>query len=333
MIQEARVGVGILGKEGAHAAMSSDYVIHRFYHLVYLIFIQGRYNFYRTAKVVFFSFYKNMLYSLPQIYYSYYSLNTGQTLYIAIFQSTFNLLFVSLPPLVTGWYEKDLPDELVLANPASFRAFQRETIFDFPHFLGWLLVSLYQGTILYFFIHFAVLGSNDASGDVMQDGREIYLWLFGTEVLFAVIMLSNIKFITALEYITWVNVAASLLGVFLFILELIVFTFSYSENFSPTTYQILQQLFYTNLTWSYIAVALCACYLPTLLEHSIRALYYPTTAQKIKVRAWNGGQRAEDSIQPIDSGEAKGRGRSWRTVAAAVLLARSATVALLSQSV
>ena len=68
---EAKVGVGILGKEGAHAAMSADYVIHRFYHLIYLIFIQGRYNFYRTSKVCFFSFYKNMLYSLPQIYFSY----------------------------------------------------------------------------------------------------------------------------------------------------------------------------------------------------------------------------------------------------------------------
>lgn len=50
MIQESNVGIGILGKEGAHAALSSDYILHRFMHLIPLIFIHGRYNYYRTAK-------------------------------------------------------------------------------------------------------------------------------------------------------------------------------------------------------------------------------------------------------------------------------------------
>ena len=290
VIQEAKVGVGILGKEGAHAAMSADYVIHRFYHLVYLIFIQGRYNYYRTAKVCFFSFYKNMLYSLPQIYYSYYALNTGQTLYVAIFQSTFNLLYTSIPPLVAGWYEKDLPDDLVLAYPASFQKFKDETIFDFRHFFGWLLVSFYQGTVLYLFIHFAVMGSYDASGDIMQDGRDIYLWLYGTEILFAVILLANVKMLTALDYITWFNVGAALLGLALFFLALIIFSLHYSLSFSPDSYLILQHLFYTNLTWAYIAVALGACYLPTLLSHAVQSLYHPSTAQRLKVAAWNGGK-------------------------------------------
>ena len=231
-----------------------------------------------------------MLYSLPQIYYSYYALNTGQTLYVAIFQSTFNLLYTSIPPLVAGWYEKDLPDELVLAYPASYQAFKDETIFNFPNFLSWILVAFYQGTILYLFIHFAVLGSYDASGDVMQDGRDIYLWLFGTLILFAVILLSNLKMLTALDYITTFNVGASLLGVAIFIIALIIFSLEYVIDFSPDSYLLLQHLFYTNLTWAYIAVALGACYLPTLLTHAIRSLYFPTTAQRLKVQAWNGGQ-------------------------------------------
>ena len=290
MLLSSSVGVGILGKEGAHAAMSADYVIHRFYHLVYLVFIQGRYNYYRTAKVCFFSFYKNMLYSVPQIFYSYYALNTGQTLYVAIFQSTFNLLYTSLPPLVAGWYEKDLPDDLVLAYPQSYQAFKQETIFDFPHFLRWLMTAIYQGTVLYLFIHFAVIGSNDGSGDVMQDGRAVYLWLFGTLILFAVILLSNLKMISSLEYITWYNVGAALIGIALFILALIIFSVHYSMSFAPDSYYLLQYLFYTNLTWAYIAIALGACFLPTLLTHALRSLYYPNTAQKLKVQAWNGGQ-------------------------------------------
>ena len=292
------MGVGILGKEGAHAAMSADYVLHRFYHLIYLIFLQGRYNFYRTAKVCYFSFYKNMLYSVPQIFYSYYALNTGQTLYVAIFQSTFNLLYTSLPPLVAGWYEKDLPDDLVLAHPESYQSFKQETIFDFPHFARWILTSIYQGIVLYLFIHYAVMGSGNGGGDIMSDGREVYLWLYGTLILFAVILLSNLKMTTSLDYITWFNVGAAMLGVVLFLLALIIFSFHYSISFSPDSYLLLQHLFTTNLLWAYIAVAIGACYLPTLLSHALRSLYFPTTAQKLKVDAWNGGSVLRTVFNP-----------------------------------
>ena len=296
MIQEAKVGVGILGKEGAHAAMSADYVIHRFYHLIYLIFIQGRYNFYRTAKVCFFSFYKNMLYSLPQIYYSYWSLNTGQTLYIAIFQSTFNLFYTSIPPLVAGWYEKDLPDDLVLKYPETFRKFKEESYFTFREFFSWLLASFYQGTVLYLFIHYAVNGNDGNGGDIMADGKQFYLWLFGTEILFAVILLSNIKFITALDYITWLSVGASVFGLWMFILVMLVFTFFYSMSFTPDTYLILQHLFRTNVTWAYLALALGASYIPTLLSDAFKQLYYPTTSQMLKVAAFNGKENRPPSV-------------------------------------
>lgn len=296
MIQEAKVGVGILGKEGAHAAMSADYVIHRFYHLIYLIFIQGRYNYYRTAKVCFFSFYKNMLYSLPQVYYSFWALNTGQTLYIAIFQSTFNLFYTSIPPLVAGWYEKDLPDDLVLKYPESYRKFKEENIFTFREFFSWLLAAFYQGSVLYLFIHYAVNGNNNDSGDIMQDGREVYLWLYGTEILFAVILLSNIKFITSLDYITYYSIGASVFGVWMFILVMLIFTFYYSMGFTPDTYLILQHLFTTNLTWAYIALALGASYIPTVLADATRQLYYPSTSQMLKVAAFNGKENRPPSV-------------------------------------
>jgi phospholipid-translocating ATPase len=53
-------------------------VLHRFVHLLPLLFLHGRYNYYRTAKVVFFSFYKNMVFPVPIILFSFYSYNSGQ---------------------------------------------------------------------------------------------------------------------------------------------------------------------------------------------------------------------------------------------------------------
>jgi magnesium-transporting ATPase (P-type) len=48
---QSDVGIGILGREGAHAAMSSDFVIMRFFHLTRLLFVHGRYSYFRSAKV------------------------------------------------------------------------------------------------------------------------------------------------------------------------------------------------------------------------------------------------------------------------------------------
>jgi hypothetical protein len=121
----------------------------------------------------------------------------------------------------------------------------------------------------------------------MQDGRGMYLWLFGTIILFAVILLSNIKMLTSLHYITSFNVAASLVGVVFFILALVVCSLDYVVAFSSQSSLLFHHLFYTSLTWSYIAVALGVCYVPTILSYAVRNLYFPTTAQKLRVKAGN----------------------------------------------
>ena len=81
MIQESHVGIGILGKEGAHAAMSSDFVLKRFNHLRRLICVHGRNNYWRTTQVVMFSFYKNLAFPLPLFWFTFYSMANGTTSY------------------------------------------------------------------------------------------------------------------------------------------------------------------------------------------------------------------------------------------------------------
>ena len=69
MIQEAHVGVGIIGKEGMQAANSSDYSIARFSYLLRLLQIHGRWNYSRISRVVLYSFYKNFIQVLPLFYF------------------------------------------------------------------------------------------------------------------------------------------------------------------------------------------------------------------------------------------------------------------------
>ena len=52
MIQQAHVGVGVLGREGTQAARSSDYAISQFRHLERLLAVHGRYSYVRIAQLV-----------------------------------------------------------------------------------------------------------------------------------------------------------------------------------------------------------------------------------------------------------------------------------------
>lgn len=61
MIQNASVGVGIVGKEGMQAALASDFSITQFKHLTKLIFWHGRLSYKRTALLSQFICHRGML--------------------------------------------------------------------------------------------------------------------------------------------------------------------------------------------------------------------------------------------------------------------------------
>ena len=62
MIMEAHVGLGIAGHEGMQAARAADYSFGEFREIQPLLMIHGRECYRRNSDLVFWNFYKNMLY-------------------------------------------------------------------------------------------------------------------------------------------------------------------------------------------------------------------------------------------------------------------------------
>ena len=60
MIQEAHVGVGIMGREGTQAVRAADFAFGEFRFLQRLLTVHGRYNSVRLSNMVFYSFYKKI---------------------------------------------------------------------------------------------------------------------------------------------------------------------------------------------------------------------------------------------------------------------------------
>lgn len=113
MIMEAHVGVGIFGKEGTQAARASDYAIREFQHLVRLLVVHGRYSLLRIAGLILYSLYKNMVFTLCQLWFCFSSGFTGQTFYDSYIIALYNVMFTSLPPLFYGLLEKDFDEDLL----------------------------------------------------------------------------------------------------------------------------------------------------------------------------------------------------------------------------
>ena len=84
MITSAHVGVGILGEEGKQAARASDYSISQFSFLKRLLLFHGREFYRKNTYVICYNFYKNCIYVIPQFWYGWFSMFSGQTIYDAL---------------------------------------------------------------------------------------------------------------------------------------------------------------------------------------------------------------------------------------------------------
>jgi len=81
MITEAHMGIGIFGKEGMQAALSSDISITEFSHLKVLLFWHGRNSYKRTAALAQFVIHRGMLITVVQMCFSLAFFNSPVMLY------------------------------------------------------------------------------------------------------------------------------------------------------------------------------------------------------------------------------------------------------------
>ena len=102
MILEADIGVGIFGNEGMRAVDTSDFAIAQFKFLWDLLFNHGRWNYQRMSELISYFFYKNFIYTMLQVLFSFNNGYSGQTVFPDWFLTLYNLLFVSLPIGVKG---------------------------------------------------------------------------------------------------------------------------------------------------------------------------------------------------------------------------------------
>lgn len=139
MIQEAHIGIGLYGKEGMRAVQASDYALPEFKALWKLLMVHGRWSYIRISEMILYFFYKNMIFTLPQVAFTTYNAFSGNSIYDDWYITCYNLAFTSIPLIVRAVFDQDLYYKKFIVSDKgkeiSFRSNLRE-YYPFLYYIG-----------------------------------------------------------------------------------------------------------------------------------------------------------------------------------------------------
>lgn len=104
--------------------MASDFALPRFRYLEKLLIVHGHWCYSRLANMVLYFFYKNTMFVGLLFWFQFYCGFSASAMIDQWYLIFFNLLFSSLPQLVTGVLDKDVPADVLLTEPQLYRSGQ-----------------------------------------------------------------------------------------------------------------------------------------------------------------------------------------------------------------
>jgi len=211
MIREAHIGIGISGLEGRQAVLSSDYSFGQFRFLRRLLFVHGRWSYYRIARFIRYFFYKSFAFTIcAQFFYAFYNGASAQTTVDAYTVSMYNVLFTAFPILAVGCLEQDVNEKVSLHFPALYAAGPKQLYFSSKvTFIKDITRATLHATICFFFVVAAMEGGGgiDTNGLDQSD-----LTILSVTLTFTLITLINAQLALEVKYWTWFHFATMIFG-------------------------------------------------------------------------------------------------------------------------
>ncbi|XP_077146552.1 phospholipid-transporting ATPase IF isoform X4 [Ranitomeya variabilis] len=280
MIQEAHVGIGIMGKEGRQAVRNSDYAIARFKFLSKLLLVHGHYYYIRIATLVQYFFYKNVCFITPQFLYQFFCLFSQQTLYDSVYLTLYNICFTSLPILMYSLFEQHVHPHVLHTKPGLYRDISKNALLGFKPFLYWTFLGFGHAFIFFFGSYF--LMGKDAS--LLGNGQMFGNWTFGTLVFTVMVLTVTMKMALETQFWTWINHFVTWGSIaFYFIFSLfyggIIWPFLHTQDM----YFVFVQLLSSGSAWFAIIIITTACLFLDVLKKVVFRHLYPTSTEKAQM--------------------------------------------------
>lgn len=185
MIQTADVGIGIMGKEGRQAVNNSDYAFTQFRFLVPLLLVHGNLSHYRLARLIKYSFYKNITFAFVMFYYQFYNGYSGQALVDSITAAVFNVVFTSIPILLFAVLDRPVGElHAFVRYPQLYDKRKSRALTTASFWKGGVLQGIAHGAVSFFVPYYTIVTSGTHNiTDVYSLGRATFVALLGTVTL------------------------------------------------------------------------------------------------------------------------------------------------------
>uniref|UniRef100_A0A3P9ITT4 Phospholipid-transporting ATPase n=1 Tax=Oryzias latipes TaxID=8090 RepID=A0A3P9ITT4_ORYLA len=285
MIQEAHVGIGIMGKEGRQAVRNSDYAIARFKFLAKLLLVHGHFYYIRIATLVQYFFYKNVCFITPQFLYQFFCLFSQQTLYDSVYLTLYNICFTSLPILVYSLFEQLVHPHVLQSKPCLYRDIRKNSLLSFRTFLYWTVLGFCHAFI-FFFGSYILMGEDTTlmgNGQILRANRQLMFgnWTFGTLVFTVMVITVTLKIALETHFWTWMHHFVTWGSIaFYFIFSLfyggIIWPFLHTQDM----YFVFVQLLSSGSAWFAIIIIVIICLSPDVFKKVLYRHLQPTCTQK-----------------------------------------------------
>ncbi|XP_005371986.3 probable phospholipid-transporting ATPase VA [Microtus ochrogaster] len=268
MIQVADVGVGISGQEGMQAVMASDFAVPRFRYLERLLLVHGHWCYSRLANMVLYFFYKNTMFVGLLFWFQFFCGFSASAMIDQWYLIFFNLLFSSLPQLVTGVLDRDVPADMLLRKPQLYRSGQNMEEYRPQAFWLNMVDAAFQSLVCFFIPY---LTYYDSDVDVFTWGTPVT-----TIALFTFLLHLGIETKTW----TWLNWLACGFSIFLFFSVALIYNTSCAICYPPSNpYWTMQTLLGDPLFYLTSLITPVAALLPRLFFKALQGSLFPTHLQ------------------------------------------------------
>ena len=172
------------------AVQSGDYALGEFQFLWRLILVHGRWAYLRNSDLILYFFYKNIVFTLPQLYFAFINGYSGQTIYDSWYISFYNLFFTSLPLFAKAVFDLDINptiDGVYYKKylPLLYYVGQRSVIFNTKTFLYWIFTGIFHSLVI-FLLPYGVFLNNAMNAKANNSD----MWSFSVSSFTSVIIVS-----------------------------------------------------------------------------------------------------------------------------------------------
>ncbi|XP_016056231.1 PREDICTED: probable phospholipid-transporting ATPase VA, partial [Miniopterus natalensis] len=294
MIQVADVGVGISGQEGMQAVMASDFAVPRFRYLERLLIVHGHWCYSRLANMVLYFFYKNTMFVGLLFWFQFYCGFSASAMIDQWYLIFFNLLFSSLPQLVTGVLDKDVPAHVLLARPQLYRSGQNMEEYR-PRAFWWNMADAAFQSLVCFFIPYLAYYDSEA---------DVFTW--GTPITAIALLTFLLHLGIETKTWTWLNWTACGFSTLLFFTVAFIYNGSCATCYPPSNpYWTMQTLTGDPVFYLTCLIAPVTALLPRLFFKALQGSLFPTQLQLARQSAKRSPEKlsAPKDIQGRPAGE------------------------------